>query len=272
MRPQDRQAGGAKTPTPQSDRVSTDRRQRRLTRPCRLPSVEAVDVPEQVVCMLDALEDLTALLRPHDRFLIVGVQCRGEFHEVLVDLGPLPKIERRPPDVVDRSQRSHGSSSVCELLRRSARQRRSRCSGDAGGGLLQGFDHDPSVQSARRWRPNRRHPIQSTPPAPPPESLARHAEPAHRTICAESISNRCRGGWGVGAGQRARAADQAPGGSGRGWRWEGSEGSFVCRVRRPSAVRRAGTGGRRRPTQTQSGSSGPRCSRRNASSSAAMSP
>ena len=113
MRPQDRQAGGAEPPTAQSHRVSADGRQRRLTRPCRLPSVETVDVPEQVVGMLDALEDLSALPRPRDRLLIVGMQCRSELGEVLVDLGPLPKIERRPPDVVDRRQRSHGSSSVC---------------------------------------------------------------------------------------------------------------------------------------------------------------
>jgi hypothetical protein len=52
--------------------------------------------------MLDAVEDLSALPRPRDRLLIVGVQGRSELSEVLVDLGPPPKIERRPPDVVDR--------------------------------------------------------------------------------------------------------------------------------------------------------------------------
>jgi hypothetical protein len=60
------------------------------------------------VSVLDALEDLAAPLGPLDGLLIVGMQRGGELREELVDLGPLPKIQRRPPDVVDRWQCRHG--------------------------------------------------------------------------------------------------------------------------------------------------------------------
>jgi hypothetical protein len=100
---------------PQSSPVETDRilaRRRKwwLARPWRLAAVEAVDVPEQVVRALHLVEDPASLLGPHNGRLVVPVQHFGEVGEPLVELGPMPGVERRSSDVVDRSEDDHGSS------------------------------------------------------------------------------------------------------------------------------------------------------------------
>jgi hypothetical protein len=107
VHPQDGETRRAEASAVQAHRVGADRRQRWLSRPRRLTPNQAVDVPKQVVSVLDALEDLPSPPCPVDRLLIVSVERSGQIGEVPVDLGPLPKIERRPPDVVDRWQRPH---------------------------------------------------------------------------------------------------------------------------------------------------------------------
>jgi hypothetical protein len=220
MDPQDGQAGGAELAAAEPDRVGAHRRQRRLTRSCRLAALEAVDVPEQVVSVLDALEDLAPPPRPRDGLLIVGVQGRSELLQVLVDLGPLPKIERRPPNVVDRWQCLHGSSSGSGCVRRRPRRRHSRCSsGESCRRAATGFAQRlPRCDRCARTQPPSRHaprrepptappathraashpPRRQPPPSPrhrPPSPRHRHAESARTRIRAESISNRCGCGY-----------------------------------------------------------------------------
>jgi hypothetical protein len=94
----------------EADRILARRREWWLSRPWGLAAVEAVDVPEQVVCALHLVEDPASVVGPHDRRLIVLVQHFGEVGEPLVELGPMPGVERRSSDVVDRSEDDHGSS------------------------------------------------------------------------------------------------------------------------------------------------------------------
>jgi len=75
-----------------------------------LAAVEAVDVPEQVVGALHLIEDAAPLLSPGDGRTIVLVQERSEVGEPLVELGPVPGVQRRSTDVVDRSEGDHDSS------------------------------------------------------------------------------------------------------------------------------------------------------------------
>jgi hypothetical protein len=93
-----------------ADRILARRREWWLSRPWRLAAVEAVDVPEQVVGALHLVEDPASLLGPHDGRLIVPVQDFGEVGEPLVELSPIPRVQRRSSDVVDRSEDDHGSS------------------------------------------------------------------------------------------------------------------------------------------------------------------
>jgi hypothetical protein len=94
----------------QADRVGDHGWQRRLPGPRRLTPDQGVDVPEQIVSVLDAFEDLSPTPGPLDRLLVVRVQRGSQVPEVVMDLGPLPKIERGPSDVIDRWQCPHGVS------------------------------------------------------------------------------------------------------------------------------------------------------------------
>jgi hypothetical protein len=107
---EDRQARRPQPPPVQADRVLARGRERRLARPWRLAAVEAVDVPEQVVGALHLVEDPPPLLGPRDGRTIVLVQQLGEIGEALVELGPVPRVERRSTDVVDGSEGDHGGS------------------------------------------------------------------------------------------------------------------------------------------------------------------
>jgi hypothetical protein len=76
-----------------------------------LTALEAVDVPQQVVGVLDAFVEVAALPGPFDGVLVVGVEGLSELSQVMMDLGALAYIEGGSADVVDRWERLHTGSS-----------------------------------------------------------------------------------------------------------------------------------------------------------------
>jgi hypothetical protein len=94
----------------QADGVVADWGEWRLAGSGGLAAVEAVDVPQQVVGVLDAGEEVAALAGPFDGLLVVEVEGLGEFGQVVVDLGSFAVVEGGSADVVDRWERLHGSS------------------------------------------------------------------------------------------------------------------------------------------------------------------
>jgi len=66
----------------QVDRIFDGWRQRRLAGACWLTTVEALDVPKEVVRGLEVVEEGATLHRPADGHGIVSVQPLGQMDEV----------------------------------------------------------------------------------------------------------------------------------------------------------------------------------------------
>jgi len=105
---QDRQAGRAESAPVDNDRVGRRRWQRRLARPARLPAVEAVQVPQEIVRVLDVVEDRSALGGPLHRAGVVLLQLTREHAHLAVQQRSLAGVVGRTTDRVDGWEPGHG--------------------------------------------------------------------------------------------------------------------------------------------------------------------